>query len=509
MNNKCLKMKYIYIVLVSVLLLNGACSSSSDDVIDLDKEDPIVVDPPIEVEVTNISSLAELREYAAKDDGNIKMAAGTYLVNDASYFKDLVVDRYNDTNDQIPDATYAISTLFHFSGNNNVFDLEGVVINVDTSIYPDIDNNGKINEVFITGDNNVIKGLSFNNLGDGYTAQHTDGTSAIMLTIHGDKNTLEDVSLFVVGCWPYGYGQLLGKSSDAIVSLHKHSSLLITGTGSKLYGCRVITRAFGHGIVLQGAVDTHIEDCYVEGEVRSTDAILAGDLSDITNFVTVDGKQVPRSYYAPGYFEKGHMISMNEGGVRTYLDGPFSYSRTKNVTVLNTTVKNMRSGFTLVHGSGGMVLSGCTAIGCESGFSGGTSIEIFNCKADAQYGPVLTFAYSNSKNCPVNIEVMEAESDFPPARLAEIIGTGHNITIKNYENKAKVTELPIVFGESTYADDKFFRGFDYADYGGTSGVALNNQTGMPIRLTSLASGCNISTNGTVIDNGSSNNITNK
>ena len=496
-------MKYIYTLLICALTLNVACSTDSDE---YTEPEPEVEVPPVVEDVTNISSLAELREYAAKDDGNIKMAAGTYLVDDASYFKDLVVDSYSDTNDQIADGTYAITTLFHFSGNNNVFDLEGVKINVDTSIYPDIDNNGKINEVFITGDNNTIKGLSFNNLGDGYSAQHTDGTSAIMLTVHGDDNTLENVSLYIVGSWPYGYGQLLGKSSDALVSLHKHSSLLITGTGSKLYGCTVKTRAFGHGIVLQGAVDTHIEDCYVEGAVRSTDDILAGDLSDITHFVTIEGEQVPKSYYAPGYFEKGHMISMNEDGVRTYLDGPFSYSRTKKVTVVNTTVKNMRSGFVLVHGSGEMVITGSTAIGCESGFSGGTGIEISNSKADAQYGPFLSFPYSTSKNCVVDIELMDTESDFPPARLAEIVGSGHSITLKNYENKVRTNELPIVFGESTYADDKLFRGYDYADYAGTSGVTINNQTEMPIRLTNLAESCNVTTNGTVTDNGSSNNI---
>jgi hypothetical protein len=496
-------MKHIHILLILALILTVSCSSSPEEIIE-PEDDPIVVDPPVEENLITINTLTELRDYAAKNDGNIKMTAGTYVVDDASYFKDLVVDRFDDTSDEIADGTYDITTLFHFSGNNNVFDLEGVIINVDTSIYPDIDNNGKINEVFITGDNNVLKGLSFNNLGDGDTAQHTDSTSAIMLTIHGDNNTLEDVSLFIVGSWPYGYGQLLGKSSDALVSLHKHSSLLITGTGSKLYRCNVVTRAFGHGIVLQGAVDTHIEDCYVEGEVRSTDAILAGDLSDITKFVTVDGKQVPQSYYAPGYFEKGHMISMNEGGVRTYLDGPFSYSRTKKVTIINTTVKNMRSGFVLVHGSGEMLITGSTAIGCESGFSGGTGIQIFNSKSDAQYGPALTFAYSNSKNCVVDLELINTESDFPSTRLAEIIGVGHTITIKNHENKVRATELPIVFGESTYADDKLYRGYDYSDYAGTSGVSLNNQTKMPIILTKLASGCNVTTNGAVTDNGSGN-----
>lgn len=500
--------KSIYLILICVLALNCSSDKPSDDFVDNPTDDTTddVITPP-EEEVINISSLSELREYAEKSDGNIKMAAGTYTVTDASYFKDLSVNRYDDTSDQIADGVYNISTLFHFSGDNNVFDLEGVEITVDTSIYPDIDNNGKINEVFITGTNNTIKGLSFKNLGDGYTAPYTDGTSAIMLTVSGVDNTLEDVSLYVVGSWPYGYGQLLGKSSDALVGLHKHSSLLITGTGTKLNRCNVITRAYGHGIVLQGAVDTRIEDCYVEGEMRSTDDILAGDLSDITQYVDVDGEQLPKSYYAPGYFEKGHMISMQEDGVRTYLDGPLSYSRTKGVTVINTTVKNMRGAFVLVFGSGDMVISESTSIGCENGYSGGTGVVISNSKGDAQYGPLLTFPYLSGRDCVVDLKLMDTESNFPPERLAEIVGTNHSITISNYEGNQRDTSLPIVFGECEYADDKFFRGFDYSDYAGSTSVNINNQTGMPIVLTDLTNNNKGTTNGTITDNGTSNSIT--
>lgn len=493
--------KYLNLLLICFIIYS--CNPESDNIID---DIPVVEEDPTD-DLINISSLAELREYAAENDGNIKMAAGTYTINDASYFKDIAADRYDDTSDQIVDGVYNVTTLLHFSGDNNTFDLTGVEITVDTSIYPDIDNNGKINEVYISGTNNTIKGLSFKNLGDGYTAPYTDGTSAVMLLLAGVDNTLEDVSLYIVGSWPYGYGNLLGKSTDALVSLHKHSSLLIVGTGGKLSGCSVITRAFGHGVVLQGAVDTLIEDCYVEGEMRSTNDMLSGDLSDITKFVTVDGKDVPASYYAPGYFEEGHMISMQEDGVRTYLDGPFSYSRTKGVTVRNTTVKNMRNAFILVFGSGDMLVYNCTAIDCEVGYSGGTGITISGSKGDAKYGPLFSFPYKSGKNCTMDLKLTESESDFPPLRLGEINGTGHSIVISKEDDSQSIYDLPIVFGECAYADDKFFRGYAYSEYVSADNVTLNNKTGEPVRLTDLSNGNKVSTNGTVIDNGTSNSIT--
>ena len=45
--------------------------------------------------------------------------------------------------------------------------------------------------------------------------------------------------------------------------------------GSKLINCRVHMRAMGHAIFVQGAEDTLIEDCHVDGLLRPTNEILA------------------------------------------------------------------------------------------------------------------------------------------------------------------------------------------------------------------------------------------
>lgn len=497
--------KYIYLTLICFLILNCTTESDNEWVAPVNTEKEENPNNPIEEDVVVISSLEELRDYASKDNGNIKMEPGTYTIDDASYFKIIAAPRYDDTNDEIPDGTYNISTLFHFSGNNNVFDLTGVKIKVDTSIYPEIDNDGKINEVFITGNGNTIKGLEFRNLGDGYSAAYTDSSSAIMLTVTGEDITLEDVSLYVVGSYPYGYGFLLGKGGGGVaVDLHKHSSLLLAGINTKLLRCNVITRAFGHGIVMQGAVNTHIEDCYVEGEMRNTNDMLAETSGPAyeTGFY---------SDYAPGTIQPNQMIALAEDGVRTYATGPLSPHKNSNVTVLNTTVKNMRGGFDLVAGSGDRTIKGCTAIGCQTqGFSGGSGITITDSKGDAQYGPLLSFWYTSGKNGVVELELMNTESDYPPTRLAEINGTGHNIILTNYENKARETPLPIVFGASFWGDTRTYRypAEDPDTHAGAWNVGLVNETKMPIVFTKLTSGNSVTTNGTVTsDEGEGNNVT--
>ena len=149
-------MKYLIIILLSLLLFN--CSlpeigGPKEALIEELEEEGVVE----ESDVINISSLEELLEYAAKSDNTIKMAAGTYLIDQASSFKEFSINSYSDTSDQIADGIYDISALIHFSGNNNIFDLEGVIINVDTSIYTDVDKDRKIYEIFLNGNNNTVK----------------------------------------------------------------------------------------------------------------------------------------------------------------------------------------------------------------------------------------------------------------------------------------------------------------------------------------------------------------
>lgn len=442
-----------------------------------------------------INSIKQLVEYAGKDSVNVKMVPGSYNYSDSTLAERIILKTYVDG---VPANDYPVSTLLHFSGNHSTYNLEGVVININTILHTAFDSD-KIYELFVTGNSNTIRGLFLKDVGD-----IVPTNSAIMVQVMGNDNTLEEVELFVEGSYPYGYGYLLGKGGGNLVPLHKHSSLLVTGTNTKLLGCKVVTHAFGHGIVMQGAVNTHIEDCYVEGEMRTTDEMLQetdGPAFDV-------GFQ---SVYPPGNIEPGQMIALAEDGIRTYADSPLVTTKTSNVTVINCTVKNMRSGYSLEAGGGEKIISGCTAIGTqEKAFGGASNIVITNSKGDAMFGPLLSYRYISDKNSTVELELMASDSIYPPGRLAEINGSNHNITISNFENEERNCDLPIVFGESFNADVKIFRDptLDMSDLAGATGVSLQNKTGMPVILTERAYNCSVTSNtADVTDQGTNNTVT--
>lgn len=473
-------------MLVACLLFS--CSEDSDGIDDLPEE--------VEEESSTIyiNTLEDLIYYAAQDSVEIEMEAGTYYINDNSTAEVIDLDKYDGGE---VTGVYTVVSLLQFSGSNSTYNLSGVEIIIDTEIYNDLPSYKNL-EVLISGSNNSINGLSVSNSGNEIPL-----VSAIAMVVLGDYNTLEEVNLYVSGSYPYGYGFLLGKdTSYALVSLYKHSSLLICGTGTNLLSCNVVTRAFGHGIVLQGAVDTFIEDCYVEGAVRPTDEMLAETSGPAyeNNF---------KSVYPPGTIEEGEMIALSEDGIRTYDDGSWVSTNTKNVTVIDCTVKNMRGGYDLVACDGDRIINGCTAIGCQTqGFSGGTGITIQNSQGDAMYGPLLSFWYTSSQSCSVALKLMDTESEYMPDRIAEINGSGHTIYIDNYD-KERATKTQIVFGESFWADVREFRypDEDPDEMAGAWGVTLTSNINMPLYLNDLTQNNYVTTdNNTVTDEGDNNTV---
>jgi lysophospholipase L1-like esterase len=264
--------------------------------------------------------------------------------------------------------------------------------------------------------------------------------------------------------------------------------LLVEGTNTKLLGCKVVTHAYGHGIVMQGAVNTLVKDCYVEGKMRTTNEILA-ETSGLAFDVGF------KSDYPPGKIMPNEIKSLSEDGIRTYPAGGLNGRRTQGITVINCTVKNMRSGFDLSANLAPTKIIGSTAIGCqEKGYSIGTDGVIEKSKGDALYGPLITFIDKDVRNCKVNLELINTVSEYNVSRLAEINGSGHKITIRNYQGKKRSVESPIVFGESFWADVHQFRKpkGKYGDYAGAKNIKLFNYTGMPVRLNDLSINCTVS-----------------
>ncbi len=445
-------------------------------------------------EFTKISSIVELAKYAAMNDVKVVMEAGQYRLDQETLKQ--ITDAVPAVKDQLPNED-SFRSFIRFSGSGSVYKLSGVSILIDSKLHRAFGRNAT-DEIFVTGNNNHIEGLDIKDVGD----TPTTASSVRMVHVIGDDNTISNISLLVSGSSPYGYGNNLGKGKNSIVPLHKHTSLLVTGKNNKIIGCRVITLAFGHGIVMQGSVDTLIKNCYVEGRMRNTNDILAeksGMAFDL-GF---------KSDYPPGYIPPSKVICLSEDGVRAYPSGSHvGGRRTLNITVLDTTVKNMRSGFDLSEAGGKVLVSGCTSIGCnEKGYNVPSGGVIEKSKGDAMYGPLLGMFDERSRDCRIELELMDTCGDYPPARLAEINGIGHKITISNYQNKVRELSIPIVLGRSFYTDVNHWRGIikDYNDRSGGSGITLINRTQMPILICDNISDSSISTDGIVIDDQGTNN----
>jgi hypothetical protein len=267
---------------------------------------PLAAAPAAEPALVIIDSLAGLADYAGRDHVRVKMQPGVYLLNDATMARAAEV-KYPEVAGKAA-GSYRVNTLIHFAGSDSAYDLTGVVIHLDTKLHQTV--RGPLDKLFISGHRTTISGLEFVDQGD--TPPGRGGLR--MLHVIGDGNRIENVTLRARGSAPYGYGNLLGKGGNALVPLYKQSCLLITGRDNRIIGAKVIARVFGHGIVMQGAVNTLIQGCYVEGELRLTDDMLQ-ETSGPAHKVGF------QSDYPPGKIMPGQMVALSEDGIRAYPRG--------------------------------------------------------------------------------------------------------------------------------------------------------------------------------------------
>ena len=78
------------------------------------------------------------------------------------------------------------------------------------------------------------------------------------------SNPLTSVTSVTSGSSPWGYGSFFGISGGVV---RKMNGIRIgsPAKNTRLIGAQVHMRAMGHAIFVQGAVDTLIEDCHVDG----------------------------------------------------------------------------------------------------------------------------------------------------------------------------------------------------------------------------------------------------
>ncbi|MCG1037435.1 hypothetical protein [Polaribacter sargassicola] len=419
----------------------------------------------VEAKKIKINSLQALAKYAAESGNTITMEPGVYKLTDY-----LTLDSIK---------TRKIYQYITFSGSNNIFNLKGVEIELDTEIRTLLNPPIHSDEFLITGSNNTFFGLTIRCVGQGTSKGGT------VLQVAGAYNTLKEITLHVAGSYPYGYGDLFGKGKqkETTIKHRKHSGLLVTGNETKLYGCKVYNRSFGHCFFIQQhPKNVYFEDCYAEGEVRSTDEILAetsGPAFEI-NFKTWTQNRKGEYVVTPGY-----MKSLCEDGFRTY-------GKCENITFKNCTAKNTRGGFELRFNEAR--LENCKTIGTERAYWIGDNTTMINCKGDANYGPLL---FVEGSNVDVELMVDSAESDRKVHSLITVLGTNNKVVLKAAEGKKRTQELPILVGYTPPMHGESMSPYSQAE---VNKLHLINQTGMPISIGEMAKNSIIETDGEIIEN---------
>lgn len=394
-----------------------------------------------------VDSVDALRELLDRDGIKVKMAAGDYKLMES-----------------------VSPSFFEFSGSDAVFDFTGVKIIVPSLLLSKAPDQRDI--VRITGDRITLKGLEIRTTGDHVPE---GGGGRIVIHVVGDDVSLLDLTLFVQGSYPYGYGGIFGIGSEQVgaIVLKKLSGIRLGPVDRPvLDNCRVIMRSFGHGIVIQGAHDTVIKNCYVEGTLRSTDEMLAegpGELAyelgfnmravkhEYTRDWNRDGAEIiGASLTRP--IPPGHMESLSEDGIRAYstgnagdMSGDRATARhgrsTVNVRVENCTVKRMRRGVDLALASGEHVVENCRVIeNSHVGMQIGSNTTVTGSYGDARYSPILDLPAENRSGSVVELTVLDSREPFGNEILARINGSRHTVTLIEAEPGYVPVDLTVEVG---------------------------------------------------------------
>ncbi|WP_158848588.1 T9SS type A sorting domain-containing protein [Algibacter sp. L1A34] len=444
-----------------------------------------------------VNSMAELMPYLDDDGVTVVMTPGTYSIT----AEDIDNGLYGTVNPLFADTTI----LLDFIGSNSTYDFTGVKLNIDTVVFTKFGSN-HVNEIQVRGSNVLIKNLTMEDIG--WTKPNK---TALGIGVDGIGNTLEGIHLTVRGSFPYGYGDMFGKGSGSVIGHNKHAAILVRGENNTVKDCTIMHYAYGHGIFVQGGINTTVEGCYLEGELRTTDDVLAeagtGSPADLVDFVTVYNADSANGI--PGYkVPAGWMFSKQEDGIRAYNTGPHwltgETTNTSNMSVIDCTVKRFRSGVVIGFANNTKYVENCTTIECETQYSMGRDATVINSRGDTKYGPLYVDEYdnSNSQNNTMNFTVLNNNGAYGNDMLAFIGGNDHDITFRNtvpFDD----TQMDIVLS-GVRRGLRFSSGSE-ASFS-SSGVEIHNNTNNPIISGNQSSNNIIESCGIVKDTGTNNTI---
>lgn len=416
-----------------------------------------------------LDSLVQLNEYAGKSGNQVTMKPGKYFLTDLIPLESIPQRR--------KDKRF---TYIDFSGNNNRFQLDGVEIIADTAIREALRPSVHSNEFVVGGDHNQIHGLTITNTGNGKSP------GGALVSIVGDDNTLSHCTFTVRGSFPYGYGDLFGKGGQVVIGHRKHSGVQILGSRTKILDCRLFVRSFGHGFFVQGGANQHFENCYVEGEMRSTTEILQ----------ETDG---------PAHDAKFQMVLETRSGDHTILpgytkaqceDGYRTYNAVKNLTLVDCVAKNMRGGFELRTKGGGVLIKNCESTGCERGYWVGNGATIEASRGDLRFGPLL---YLEGQGAQVNLTCIGKGPQSIVHAAAAISGSNHVVTISATSPESITRHTPILVGFSAPPAGE---GMCFLSARSAEHIVLENNTTAPVVVQGKAATNRISSQSEVVSDDS-------
>ena len=372
-----------------------------------------------------VNSLDELCNYATRDDVNVRLKPGVYTLDHATSHR-----------------------FIQFTGHDSHYDLHGVTLRVDTRLFRQFGDPGGVDGFYraidLAGERTVIEGAKIETFGDLPGIQSRNK----IVNVTGSGAVLQDVDITTSGSSPWGYGSLYGIASGDV---RKMNGIRIgwPAKGAKVIHCRVHMRAMGHGIFVQGAVDTLIEDCQVDGLLRPTNEILAEK----------SGYALDRGFKAAGsgYVEGVHvgsdgailpdeMVSLSEDGIRLYDQGGGNHP-TGPTIIQRCTVRQMRRGICTGLGPAADRVVDCEVRDCvAAGFNIGSGDVLDHCRADAKYSEALSCPFPSSQGARVDLTILDSRGGLANDVLATLNGRKHSVRLRMDREEFVPSAMVIALG---------------------------------------------------------------
>jgi len=219
-----------------------------------------------------IETLDEFRSAIKKDNQKIRMRPGVYRAKKVDPPVLAPIMRAKPGKDgKLP--TNNQQHIFAVNGSNNYFDLRGAVFETPVSVQSKLSGKAHVADTWhINGANNTFEGGYFRNVIDkpypNYRVTENE------FEICNDGNTFLNCIFVITGSVPYGYTDFYGKGGPNFGRLNKHSFMSIShANNTKLIGCEVYMKSFGHCVHFHKADGVLIKGCLFTGTLRATNDI--------------------------------------------------------------------------------------------------------------------------------------------------------------------------------------------------------------------------------------------